>query len=157
MEIKELLAKYNENNAKNSALTEYINKNNLFQMIGKERSELVHSKFIANLIAGSYFRSGCTESTAMHFLDILLKRNKDNSSDITKMENDILTRKSVISIIEQKTEYALSKYIESNPSSIPQTQASIYAFSSFKYSINRVAFPIHTGKTPSAKGSSVPV
>ena len=122
MEIKELLAKYNENNAKNSALTEYICKNNLFQIIGKERSELVHSKFIANLIAGSYFRSGCTESTAMHFLDILLKRSKmqETECDISnlgkgnQLEEGILTRKSGISIIEYKTEYALSKYIEDN-------------------------------------------
>lgn len=72
--IKRLLAEYNENNAKNSALTEYICQNNIFQMIGKERSELVHSKFVANLIAGVYFQNGCTESTAMHFLDILMKR-----------------------------------------------------------------------------------
>ena len=122
MEIKELLAKYNENNAKNSALTEYINKNNLFQTIGKERSELVHSKFIANLIAGTYFRSGHSESTAMHFLDILLKRSamQKTECDIKKLnkgsqlEDGILTRKSGISTIEYKTEHTLSKYIEDN-------------------------------------------
>ena len=119
---QELLAKYNENNAKNSALTEYINKNNLFQIIGKERSELVHSKFIANLIAGSYSRSGCTESTAMHFLDILLKRSKmqetpcdfSNLGKGNQLEEGILTRKSRISTIVYKTEYTLSKYIEEN-------------------------------------------
>lgn len=114
--IKRLLAEYNENNAKNSALTEYLSQNNIFQMIGKERSELVHSRFIGNLIAGPYFRSGNTESTAMHFLDILLKRcaMQDMQCDISKLEMGIMTRKSGISIIDMKTEYALSKYIEDN-------------------------------------------
>lgn len=75
-------------------------------MIGKERSELVHSRFIGNLIAGPYFRSGHTESTAMHFFDILLKRSamQNIQCDISKLEMGIYsqayTRK--ISVQERK-------------------------------------------------------
>ena len=114
--IKRLLSEYNENNAKNSVLTEYICQNNIFQMVGKERSEIVHSNFIACLIAGLYFQSGCSESTAMHFLDILLKRStmQGIQCDISKLETGILTRKSRISIIDVRTEYTLAKYVEDN-------------------------------------------
>ena len=52
--IENLLSAFN-NNPRNSKVVEYIFRQNLFDMIGKSRHEMVHSKMIAELLAGRYF------------------------------------------------------------------------------------------------------
>lgn len=56
--IEQLLSAFN-NNPRNSKVVEYIFRQNLFDMIGKSRHEMVHS------------------TTLMHFLDIVVMRAKE--------------------------------------------------------------------------------
>lgn len=108
--IEELLTSFN-NNPRNSKVVEYLSRNNLFDVIGKSRHEMVHSKMIAELIGGRYFElSGKT--TLLHFLDIVIERAKGQGVNIPQELRDaVLTRSLCIdAVTEKQTEYPLASY-----------------------------------------------
>lgn len=80
--IEKLLYAFN-NNPRNSKVVEYIFRQNLFDMIGKSRHEMVHSKMIAELLAGRYFDLS-KKATLMHFLDIVVMRAKEQGVTISQ-------------------------------------------------------------------------
>lgn len=81
LSAEKLLMMFNRNISKNTELLDYIGRNNLFEMIGKARNEGVHSRFISELLAGSFFNEESRESTLHHFLDLLLYRaEKENKA-----------------------------------------------------------------------------
>ena len=81
LSAEKLLMVFNRNISKNTALLDYIGRNNLFEIIGKARNEGVHSRFVSELLAGSFFNEDSRESTLHHFLDLLLYRaEKENKA-----------------------------------------------------------------------------
>ena len=95
LSAEELLTMFNRNISKNAKLLDYLGQNNLFGIIGKARNEGVHSRFIAELLAGSFFNGDSRESTLFHFLDMLLYRaGKENKADEVNehLRKAILTR-----------------------------------------------------------------
>ena len=78
---EKLLMMFNKNISKNTELLDYIGRSNLFEIIAKARNEGVHSRFIAELLAGSFFNEESRESALHHFLDLLLYRaEKENKA-----------------------------------------------------------------------------
>ena len=112
--IEKLLSAFN-NNPRNSKVVEYIFRQNLFDIIGKSRHEMVHSKMIAELLAGRYFDIS-KKATLMHFLDIVVMRAKEQGVSISRdFCNLVLTRSlQVDSVAEKQTEYSLSDYVKNN-------------------------------------------
>ena len=81
LSAEKLLMVFNRNISKNTALLDYIGRNNLFEIIGKARNEGVHSRFVSEMLAGSFFNEDSRESTLHHFLDMLLYRaEKENKA-----------------------------------------------------------------------------
>ena len=81
LSAEKLLMVFNRNISKNTKLLDYIGRNNLFEIIGKARNEGVHSRFVSELLAGSFFNEDSRESTLHHFLDLLLYRaEKENKA-----------------------------------------------------------------------------
>ena len=112
--IEKLLSAFN-NNPRNSKVVEYIFRQNLFDIIGKSRHEMVHSKMIAELLAGRYFDIS-KKATLMQFLDIVVMRAKEQGVSISRdFCNLVLTRSlQVDSVAEKQTEYSLSDYVKNN-------------------------------------------
>ena len=112
--IEKLLSAFN-NNPRNSKVVEYIFRQNLFDMIGKSRHEMVHSKMIAELLVGRYFDIS-KKATLMHFLDIVVMRAKEQGVIISQdFCNSVLTRSLIIdSLADKQTEYSLSDYVKNN-------------------------------------------
>ena len=81
LSAEDLLTMFNRNISKNTELLDYIGKKNIFEVIGKTRNEGVHSRFIAELLSGDFFKGQSRESTLFHFLDLLLYRSaKENKT-----------------------------------------------------------------------------
>lgn len=112
--IEKLLYAFN-NNPRNSKVVEYIFRQNLFDMIGKSRHEMVHSKMIAELLAGRYFDIS-KKATLMHFLDIVVMRAKEQGVIISQeFCNLVLSRSLLIdSLADKQTEYSLCDYAKNN-------------------------------------------
>ena len=112
--IENLLSAFN-NNPRNSKVVEYIFRQNLFDMIGKSRHEMVHSKMIAELLAGRYFDLS-KKATLMHFLDIVVMRAKEQGVTISQdFCNLVLTRSlQVDSLTDKQTEYPLCDYAKND-------------------------------------------
>ena len=108
--IENLLSAFN-NNPRNSRVIEYIFRQNLFDMIGKSRHEMVHSRMIAELLAGRFFDLS-KKATLMHFFDIVVMRAKEQGVNIPQeFCNAILTRSLQIDSLDDKqTEYPLCTY-----------------------------------------------
>lgn len=110
--IEELLFAFN-NNPGNSKVAEYISRQNFFDMIGKSRHEMVHSKMIAELLAGRYFEAS-QKTTLMHFFDIIIMRAKEQGVAIPQeFLKAVLTRTLCVeSLADKQTEYSLANYLE---------------------------------------------
>ena len=81
LSAEKLLMVFNRNISKNTEFLDYIGRKNLFEIIGKARNEGVHSRFVSELLAGSFFNEDSRESTLHHFLDLLLYRaEKENKA-----------------------------------------------------------------------------
>ncbi len=108
----ELLEQFN-NNVQNSKVVEYVSRQNLFDMIGKSRHEMVHSRMIAELLGGRYFDIS-NKMTLIRFFDIVIMRAKEQGVDIPQEFVDaVLTRSlSVDSVADKQTEYPLNSYLE---------------------------------------------
>ena len=74
LSAEDLLTMFNRNISKNAKLLDYLSRKNVFGIIGKARNEGAHSRFVAELLSGSFFNGDSRESTLFHFLDILLYR-----------------------------------------------------------------------------------
>lgn len=110
--IEDLLSAYN-NNHRNLRVVEYISRQNLFDMIGKGRNEMVHSRMIAELLGGRFFDVS-NKSTLMHFFDIIIMRAKEQGIKIPhEFVDAVLTRSiDIDSVKEKQTEYPLSAYLK---------------------------------------------
>lgn len=115
LSAEDLLTMFNRNISKNAELLDYIGKKNLFEIIGKTRNEGVHSRFIAELLSGDFFKGQSRESTLFHFLDLLLYRSaKENkTSEINEhLKKQILTRSVLIENAESVCELPVKEYQE---------------------------------------------
>ena len=72
LSAEQLLTIFNRNIVKNAELLDYLDKKNNFEVIAKSRNESMHSRFIAELLSGTFFNGDSRESTLIHFLDIFL-------------------------------------------------------------------------------------
>lgn len=110
--VETLLSSFN-NNPQNTRTTEYLFRQNLFEMIGKGRHEMVHSKMIAELLAGRYFDIS-KKMTLMHFFDIAVMRAKEQGISVPQEFLDaVLTRSLQIeSLVDRQTEYSLTNYLK---------------------------------------------
>ena len=115
LSAEDLLTMFNRNISKNTELLDYIGKKNIFEVIGKTRNEGVHSRFIAELLSGDFFKGQSRESTLFHFLDLLLYRSaKENKiSEINEhLKKQILTRSLLIENAESVCELPVKEYQE---------------------------------------------
>ena len=95
LSAEELLTMFNRNTSRNAELLNYIGQKNLFGIIAKERNESVHSRFVAELLAGDFLNAYSKESTLMHFLDLLLYRaeKEDKAEEVNEhLRKAVLTR-----------------------------------------------------------------
>ena len=109
--IEMLLTAFN-NNPHNSSVVDYISRSNYFDLIGKSRHEMVHSRIISELLAGRYFEIS-KNTTLLHFFDIVLMRAKEQNVDIPKEFSEaVLTRTIHIdSLADKQVEYPLTSYL----------------------------------------------
>lgn len=113
LSAEDLLTMFNSNISKNTELLDYIGKKNIFEVIGKTRNEGVHSRFIAELLSGDFFKGQSRESTLFHFLDLLLYRSaKENkTSEINEhLKKQILTRSLLIENATSVCELSVKEY-----------------------------------------------
>lgn len=98
LSAEELLMVFNRNISKNTELLDYIGRKNLFEIIGKARNEGVHSRFVSELLAGSFFNEDSRESTLHHFLDLLLYRaeNENKAAEINEALRKAILSRSVL-------------------------------------------------------------
>lgn len=108
---EELLTSFN-NNPHNSEVTDYISRSNFFDLIGRERNEMVHSRIIAEILGGRYFEIS-KKTTLIHFFDIVLMRAKQQGVSLPKEFFDaVLTRSiDIDSLADKQVEYPLSSYL----------------------------------------------
>lgn len=95
LSMEQLITIYNGFVQEHAELEEYLAAGNTFDVIGKARNEGVHSAFLKNLVAGSWYDEKIKENTAVHLLDIILARaeNQGKRDEINeKLRQDILTR-----------------------------------------------------------------
>ena len=125
LSAEELLTMFNRNTSRNAELLNYIGQKNLFGIIAKERNESVHSRFVAELLAGDFLNAYSRESTLMHFLDLLLYRaGKENKAEEVNehLRKAVLTR----SVLFEKTESLCELYVrdyQKRTPSIPKKNA----------------------------------
>ena len=113
MSAEELLTMFNRNISKNAGLLDYIGRNNLFEIIGKARNEGVHSRFVAEMLSGSFFNGDSRESTLFHFLDMLLYRaGKEDKADVVNehLRKAILTRSVMFETKKSVCEFPVKEY-----------------------------------------------
>ena len=102
-ELEDLLESFNSN-PNNAKVIDYVSRSNLFDIIGKSRHEMVHSRMIAELLAGKFFRIS-NKMTLIHFLDIVVHRAKQQNKNDEVLGEDlkqaILTRSLQIDSVDQ--------------------------------------------------------
>ena len=67
--LESLFTSFN-GNPDNTKIIDYISTPNLFDVIGKSRHEMVHSRMLKEILAGRYFLLS-KKKTLIHFLDII--------------------------------------------------------------------------------------
>ena len=113
LSAEELLTMFNRNISKNAGLLDYLGRNNLFEIIKKARNEGVHSRFVAELLSGSFFNGDSRESTLFHFLDMLLYRaGKEQKADEVNahLRKAILTRSVMFETKKSVCEFPVKEY-----------------------------------------------
>ena len=106
-----LMASFNEN-PENSRVIDYISAPNLFDVIGKSRHEMVHSRMLADLLSGRFFILS-KKMSLIHFLDILETRSRQQGIDIPhEVRESILTRSlSIDAVMDAQTELPIDTYL----------------------------------------------
>jgi len=109
--VENLIAQFNRRE-ENSKLKQYIARQNIFDLLGKSRDEMTHSKMVAELLGGRYFVAG-SESSAIHFLDLIVRRAASQGIDIPEeLRKAILCRSIMIDSVEDKRyEYPVKNYL----------------------------------------------
>ena len=113
LSAEQLLTIFNRNIVKNAELLDYLGKKNIFEIIAKARNESMHSRFIAELLSGTFFNGDSRESTLAHFLDIILYRagKEDKVEEVNDhLRRAILTRSAMFEKMESKCELSVRKY-----------------------------------------------
>lgn len=113
LSAEQLLTIFNRNIVKNAELLDYLGKKNIFEIIAKARNESMHSRFIAELLSGTFFNGDSRESTLAHFLDIILYRagKEDKVEEVNDhLRRAILTRSAMFEKVESKCELSVRKY-----------------------------------------------
>lgn len=113
LSAEQLLTIFNRNIVKNAELLDYLGKKNIFEIIAKARNESMHSRFIAELLSGTFFNGDSRESTLAHFLDIILYRagKEDKVEEVNEhLRRAILTRSVMFEKVEAECELSVRKY-----------------------------------------------
>lgn len=113
LSAEQLLTIFNRNIVKNAELLDYLGKKNIFGIISKSRNESTHSRFVAELLSGTFFNGDSRESTLLHFLDIILYRaGKENKvAEVDEhLRRAILTRSVMFERVETECELSVRKY-----------------------------------------------
>ena len=113
LSAEQLLTIFNRNIVKNAELLDYLGKKNIFEIIAKARNEGMHSRFIAELLSGTFFNGDSRESTLVHFLDIILYRagKEDKVMKINeRLRRAILTRSVMFEKMESECELSVKRY-----------------------------------------------
>ena len=113
LSAEQLLTIFNRNIVKNAELLDYLGKKNIFGIISKSRNESTHSRFVAELLSGTFFNGDSRESTLLHFLDIILYRaGKENKvAEVNEhLRRAILTRSVMFERVETECELSVWKY-----------------------------------------------
>ena len=113
LSAEQLLTIFNRNIVKNAELLDYLDKKNNFEVIAKSRNESMHSRFIAELLSGTFFNGDSRESTLIHFLDIILYRagKEDKVMEVNEhLRRAILTRSVMFEKVDSKCELSIKKY-----------------------------------------------
>lgn len=113
LSAEQLLTIFNRNIVKNAELLDYLGKKNIFEIIAKARNEGMHSRFIAELLSGTFFNGDSRESTLVHFLDIILYRagKEDKVMEVNEhLRRAILTRSVMFEKVDSKCELSIKKY-----------------------------------------------
>lgn len=111
LSAEQLLTIFNRNIVKNAELLDYLGKKNIFEIIAKARNESMHSRFIAELLSGTFFNGDSRESTLAHFLDIILYRagKEDKVEEVNDhLRRAILTRSAMFEKVESKCELSVT-------------------------------------------------
>lgn len=109
--LEVLMASFNEN-PDNSKVIDYISAPNLFDVIGKSRHEMVHSRMLADLLSGRYFVLS-KKMSLVHFLDILEARSRQQGIEIPhEVRESILTRSlNIDAVLDAQTELPIYTYL----------------------------------------------
>lgn len=113
LSAEQLLTIFNRNIVKNAELLDYLGKKNISEIIAKARNEGMHSRFIAELLSGTFFNGDSRESTLVHFLDIILYRagKEDKVEEVNEhLRRAILTRSVMFERAEAECELTVNKY-----------------------------------------------
>ena len=113
LSAEQLLTIFNRNIVKNAELLDYLGKKNNFEVIAKSRNESMHSRFIAELLSGTFFNGDSRESTLVHFLDIILYRagKEDKVMEVNEhLRRAILTRSVMFEKVDSNCELSIKKY-----------------------------------------------
>ena len=113
LSAEQLLTIFNRNIVKNAELLDYLDKKNIFKIIAKARNESMHSRFIAELLSGTFFNGDSREATLVHFLDIILYRagKEDKVEEVNEhLRRAILTRSVMFEKAEAECELSVNKY-----------------------------------------------
>lgn len=108
--FEELLETFNINPL-NNEIIDYISRANIFDTIKKSRNEMVHSRMVAELIAGRYFDVS-RKQTLIHFFDIIIKRAQQQGklNGLDNFKSAVLTRSLKIDSVKKKLEYPIKTY-----------------------------------------------
>ena len=106
-----LLTSFN-GNPDNTKVVDYVSTPNIFDVIGKSRNEMVHSRMLAELLSGRYFVLS-KKSTLTHFLDIIEVRSRQQGVVISPVVREsILTRSLRIDdVLDAQTELPIDSYL----------------------------------------------
>ena len=113
LSAEQLLTIFNRNIVKNAELLDYLGKKNIFEIIAKARNKSMHSRFVAELLSGTFFNGNSRESTLAHFLDIILYRagKEDKVEEVNEhLRRAILARSVMFEKVETELELSLWKY-----------------------------------------------
>lgn len=100
------------NNTENAELVNYLSEQNIFDIIGKGRDELTHSRMLADIFCGSFF--SVSEDSAIHrLLDLLVERAFEQGISIDdEIKSSVLTSSlQITDCADVRTEYPVSKYL----------------------------------------------
>lgn len=122
IDIKKTLQDFNKAMSEHSEFFNYLEDTNVFDIIGKGRNEMTHSKMLLDILAGRYFSPKNT-SSLMHFVDLVLERAAQQNKCIKPdtFVNDVFTRKLKIESIERAAvEFTLNEFASHYKKSVDQ-------------------------------------